>query len=153
MSGIIRGVTLSMALTAMPTMALAFGNDDHWVSGWGMGVAEAVITKGPGNQIYVTCDDGADRNATGISFTLAGDTSKDSSIQLIFDNEDPEDYSLWDGSIRSDCRVCAQTYDVVIDKLKKHSTVHVKFQNGLGTRFSLKGAAKAIGECTADFYR
>lgn len=135
------------------TSALAFGNDDKWTSGWGMGVSEAVITKGPGNQIYVTCDDGADSNATGISFTLLGDSPKGNTIQLTFDNDDPEDYSLFDGKITSDCRVCASIYDSVIQKLKAKSSVHVKFSNGTSTRFTLKGASKAIGHCVADFYR
>lgn len=61
---------LGVALLAAPGAALAFGNDDRWESGWGMGIAEAVITRGPGNQIYVTCDDGAMRNATAISSHL-----------------------------------------------------------------------------------
>lgn len=57
-----------LAMMAMPASAHSFGNDDHWVSGWGQGISEAIITKGPGNQIYVTCDDGAGREATGIRF-------------------------------------------------------------------------------------
>lgn len=144
---------LGVALLAAPGAALAFGNDDRWESGWGMGIAEAVITRGPGNQIYVTCDDGAMRNATAISFTLAGDSSKDSSVQLTFDGGEPEDYSLWDGQIKSDCHACASTYDVVIKKLKTHNFVHVKFGNGKAAKFSLNGSAKAIKQCVADFYR
>lgn len=133
--------------------ALAFGNDETWSSGWGMGVAESIITRGPGNQIYVTCEDGAGRDATGISFMLAGKSPSGSKIQLSFDKKDPEDYSIWDGQITSSCRACAATYDDVIAKFKKHSTVHVKFANGLSSVFSLKGASKAIGSCIADFYR
>ncbi|KVK62655.1 hypothetical protein L905_18975 [Agrobacterium sp. TS43] len=148
----LRGV-LGVALLAAPGAASAFGNDDRWESGWGMGVAEAVVTRGAGNQIYVTCDEGADRNATAISFTLAGNSSKDSSVQLTFDGEAPEDYTLWDGQIKSDCRACAATYDIVIKKLKTHSSVHVKFKNGDAANFSLNGSSKAIGQCVADFYR
>lgn len=135
------------------TSAMAFGSDSKWTSGWGMGVSEAIITQGPGNQIYVTCDDGAGRNATGISFMLGGDSSKGSSIQLTFDKGDPEDYSLWSGEVPSQCHACASTYDAIIQKFKAHSSVHVKFTNGLAAKFTLSGASKAIGKCVADFYR
>ncbi|WEK50968.1 MAG: hypothetical protein P0Y66_02510 [Candidatus Kaistia colombiensis] len=133
--------------------AFAFGSDNQWTAGWGQGVAEAIVTKGPGNQIYVTCDDGAGREATGIRFMLLGDGPTGSSVQLTFDGEDPEDYSIWDGQVKSSCHACAGTYDVVIAKMKKHRSVHVRFENGNAARFTLKGASKAIGKCVADFYR
>lgn len=143
-----------LAVMAMPVSAHSFGNDDHWVSGWGQGVAEAIIKKGPGNQIYVTCDQGADREATGISFMLGGKSPTGSRILLGFDSNDPVEFSLWDGgTIPSNCRACASVYDAVIAGLKKHSSVYVRFENGDATRFSLKGSTKAIGQCTADFYR
>lgn len=144
----------SMSLaTAVPTSALAFGSDYEWTSGWGQGIAEAIITKGPGNQIYVTCDEGAGRDATGIRFTLLGQEPTGNSVLLTFDSEDPEEYSIWDGAIPSDCRACASTYEVVKEKLKRHNSVHVRFENGNATRFTLKGSAEAIGQCTPDAYR
>ena len=49
-------VAAIVATTAIGShYASAFGRDDKWVSGWGQGVAEAIVTHGPGNQIYVTC--------------------------------------------------------------------------------------------------
>ncbi|QKW97066.1 MULTISPECIES: hypothetical protein [unclassified Agrobacterium] len=142
-----------MASIALPATAGAFGNDDRWESGWGMGVKEAIITRGAGNRIYVTCDDGAARDATAISFMVGGDSPKGSSVQLTFDGEAPEDYSLWDGEIKSNCHACASTYDAIINKLKSHRFVHVKFQNGNAAKFSLNGSTRAIGQCVADFYR
>lgn len=140
-------------LMASPRVALAFGSDDEWTRGWGQGVAEAIITKGPGNQIYVTCDEGAGRNATGISFMLSGKAPTGSSIQLTFDGQDPRDFSIFDGWISSDCRACASNYEVVVDNFRRRNSVHVRFENGDATRFTLKGAAKAIGQCTSDAYR
>jgi hypothetical protein len=143
----------AISAMAMPGLVLAFGSDDEWTSGWGQGVAEAIITKGPGNQIYITCDDGAGRNSTGISFMLLGKEPGGSSVLLTFDGGDPEEYSTWNGRIPTNCRACASTYELVIDKLKRHNSVHVRFENGNAARFTLKGAAKAIGQCTPDFYR
>ena len=117
-------------MAAVPGVAFAFGSDDHWTSGWGQGVAEAIVTRGAGNQIYVTCDEGAGRNATGISFMLVGRAPTGNSILLTFDNEDPEDYSIWDGKIKSNCRACASVYEAVIKGLKSHQSVHVRFANG-----------------------
>lgn len=133
--------------------AAAFGSDDKWTSGWGQGISEAIITKGPGNQIYVTCGDGAAAGHTAISFMLAGDGPKGSSITLTFDSEDPVDYSIWDGRITSDCVACAATYNAVINKLRSHSSVHVRFANGDSTRFTLRGSQQAITQCAPDIAR
>lgn len=132
---------------------MAFGSDDKWTSGWGQGVAEAIVTKGPGNQIYVTCNEGAGYDATGISFTLRDREPTGHSVLLTFDGEDPEEFSIWSGRITSNCRACAATYEVVVGKLRRHKSVHVRFENGDAARFSLKGAAKAIGQCIPDLYR
>jgi hypothetical protein len=132
--------------------AHAFGNDDKWVSGWGMGTKEAIITKGPGNQIYVSCEEGSSLPSS-ISFMLAGDGPTGSNVTLTFDNEDPEDFWMSDGQITSDCRACAANFDRSISLLKNHSSVHVRFENGLSARFSLRGSREAIGECVAGFAR
>lgn len=50
------GVILSDPVLLTADAAFAFGRDDSWTSGWGQGVAEAVVTLGPGNRIYVTCN-------------------------------------------------------------------------------------------------
>lgn len=153
MSGLKAVLGAVMLLLGLHDEASAFGSDDKWTAGWGQGVAEAIVTKGPGNRMYVTCDDGAARNATKISFTLHGKSPTGRSVLLTFDNKDPQDFAIWDGEIRSDCRTCAATYDHVISLLKAHSSVHVRFENGEATRFTLKGASKTIGQCKADFYR
>lgn len=132
--------------------AQAFGNDDTWTTGYGMGIAEAVITKGAGNQIYVTCGiPTPGRPVTSISFTLAGDSSKDNSILLTFDNEAPQEFSLWDGDIQSASRAGASQFEYVIAKFRAKQWVNVRFEDGTNTTFSLKGANKAIGECPTDF--
>ena len=130
----------------------AFGNDDHWVSGFGQGTCESVVTHGPENQIYVACDCGS-LIVPSISFMLGGDGPKGDRILLTFDGTDPEEIWITDGEITSDCHACAANFDYVLGKFRKHSSVHVRFENGLSARFSLKGASKAIGDCEAAFYK
>ena len=132
--------------------AHAFGNDDRWVSGWGMGTKEAIVTKGPGNQIYIACEEGS-LIPSSISFMLAGDGPSGTNVTLTFDNKDPEDFWISDGQIVSDCRACAANFDRAIGLMKNHASVHVRFENGLSARFSLRGSSEAIGECIAGFNR
>jgi len=148
-----RLVFACLVAISLPASVLAFGSDEQWTSGWGQGIAEAIITKGPGNNIYVTCGQGAGYDATGIRFMLAGKEPPGNSITLTFDGEDPTDYWISGGKITSDCRACAANYEEVISRLKRHQSVHVRFENGDATRFTLKGASEAIIECIPDFTR
>jgi hypothetical protein len=147
--GSFRVVMLS-AMISLPIEANAFGNDEHWVSGFGMGVKEAIITKGPGNQIYVACDEGSGTGSS-ISFMLAGNGPTGDAVTLTFDGGDPQDFWIADGQIISDCRACAATFNTVIDLFKKHQSVHVRFENGTAARFSLARSSSAIGTCSASF--
>ena len=141
---------LPATLICFATATLAFGNDDSWVSGWGMGTKEAVITHGPGNEIYIACDEGSNLSSS-IRFMLGGDDPKGKVVTLTFDGADPEDFWLADDIISSDCHACAANFDRVIELLKSHKTVHVRFENGLSSRFTLDGSSEAIGECIAGF--
>lgn len=144
--------TAAGGLLAEPTWA--FGRDDRWESGWGQGVSEAIVTHGPGNQIYVTCNDGGSSfSHTGISFMLGGRSPTGSSITLTFDNEDPLPVWITDGEITSDCRACAGNYEYIVTKMKAHSSVHVLFESGNAARFTLKNSSNAIAPCTPDFAR
>lgn len=144
--------TAAGALFTAPGWAL--GRDDEWESGWGQGVSEAIVTHGPGNQIYVTCNDGGSSfSNTGISFMLGGRSPTGSHITLTFDNEDPESVWIANGAITSDCRACAGNYEYVIKKLKDYSSVHVLFESGDAARFTLKNSSNAIASCPPDFAR
>lgn len=150
-ASIVVGTILAISVNFAEPVA-AFGNDDYWVSGFGQGVCESVITKGPGNQIYVACDCGSLRPST-ISFMLGGESATGDQITLTFDAEDPVDIWISDGVVTSDCRACAANFDYVISRFRAHNSVFVRFENGLSTRFSLRGANDAIGECASGFSR
>ncbi|PTQ92600.1 hypothetical protein C8R30_12223 [Nitrosomonas nitrosa] len=127
-------------------------SDDIWRSGWGQGVSEAEVTRGSGNKIYVACLSGREwplDMGSSISFMLAGDGPKpNSELLIIFDKKHPESFSVdKHGKITSDCRACAANFDYLIEQLKKHSSIYVRFSDGRESTFTLKGSAKAIGEC------
>lgn len=146
-------LTTATCLLLAPMTASAFGNDQTWESGFGQGVAEAIITQGAGNEIYVTCDSGAGREATEIRFTIGGKSPAGSRLTMVFDGQAPEQVWIADGGIKSNCRACAGTYQWVVERLKKHARVHVMTEDGATASFSLKGASKAIGDCVPDFFR
>lgn len=133
-----------------PSPSMAFGNDETWVGGFGQGMKEALIMKGPGNSIYVACSEGS-LTPSSVRFSLAGESAAGDSIILTFDGLEPEQIWVSNGEVSSDCRACAGNFEYVIDKLKSHNSVHVLFPNGNGTRFTLNGATAAIGQCKASF--
>lgn len=146
------GLGLTVALVAVASPALS----DEWRDGFGQGVHEASVEKGPGNSIAVACESGFGRPITSISFQLGGKQPRPySSVTLTFNGQDPFTVSMdGNGEIGSDCRVCAANFEYVRDRLRKFDSVYVMFEDGTGTRFSLRGAAKAIGDrCEPDFWK
>lgn len=123
-------------------------SDNFWRNGWGQGVAEAEVTHGSGNKIYVACESGSGYGSS-IHFMLAGNNPKpNSEILIIFDKKHPESFSVdKNGKITSECRACAANFDYLIEQLKKHSSVYIRFSDGRESTFTLKGSAKAIGDC------
>ena len=136
----IRSATAAFALNlilALPAYAEA------WRDGVGQGVGEAWVDKGPGNRIYVACGYGTNS----ISFTLAGKSPEPgSTVTLIFDAKDPIEITNYEGKFAPNCNPCRALFELVEDELKSSNSVYVRFSAGVGTRFSLKGAAKAIGD-------
>jgi hypothetical protein len=82
---------------------------------------------------------------------LAGDGPTGDAVTLTFDEGDPKDFWIADGQINSDCRACADNFNTVIDSLKTHKSVHVRFADGTAARFSLAKSRSAIGTCPASF--
>ena len=126
-------------------------SDNVWRSGWGQGTAEAEVTHGSGNNIYVACQDGSLINSS-ITISLAGKGPNGNSILMVFDAGNIESISVNKfGSIESDSRSGDATFRYVIDRLKKHKTVLVRFGDGRESTFTLNGASKAIGNCKSTF--
>ncbi len=126
-------------------------SDDVWRSGWGQGTAEAQVTHGSGNEIYVACEDGSGFSSS-ISFSLAGSGPKGSEVLIIFDNGKPESISVGrDGRVISDSRAGDSTFRYVLANFKNHRKVYIRFSDGRESTFTLNGAAKAIGNCRSTF--
>lgn len=145
----------AIVMSAWFATAASASATERWREGFGQGVLEAWVEKGPGNEIRVACESGFGRPITGISFSLSGKgPASNSVVTLIFDDQDPKDFNVnQQGEISSNCRACAANFEVARDALKSGKSVYVRFSDGVGTRFSLTGAAKAIGKCEADFWK
>lgn len=145
--------SLGPSILLFSTLFISSALAETWTSGFGQGVIEAQVKLGPGNSIDVACEAGYGQPITHVSFILGGaGPAPNSRVMIIFDSEDPVDLSTDSvGDIDSGCRACAAQFDYLIDGFKRHKSVFVRFDTGVGARFSLKGAAKAVDGCAADF--
>lgn len=140
---------LSLLTSSTQAFAWSTQTSDHaWRSGWGQGWAESQVTHGSGNEIYIACESGSGGDSS-ITITLAGKTAQpNSEIIFMFDKGSLETFSVGDrGEINTSCNACASGFYLLIDKLKKHNELYVRFNDGRESTFTLKGAAKAIGGC------
>ncbi len=140
--------TASLMALLMPTLSAA--SDDQWHSGYGMGVCEASVSSGAGNEIYVACECGSGTPST-IHFTIGGETPSSKHLFLTFDAKDAQYVSLWDGVIPSDCRACDDNFRYALEGFKGHSKVRVMLPSGEATTFTLKNATEALGSCVSSF--
>lgn len=140
------------ALLLIASHALAFGNDDHWVSGAGQGFDEAIVTHGPGNEIMVTCNRGATNpGGTGIAVKIGGQDIN-GPFTMLFDGS--KSVSPYSGAITTDNRAGISLYQEVLMQLRNSRSVMVVVPNIAPVKFTLKGAKKAIGApCEPDLWR
>ncbi|MGR3484480.1 MAG: hypothetical protein ACU0BF_03990 [Paracoccaceae bacterium] len=135
-----------LALSVAATTGNAFGRDDRWSAGFGMGVIEATVTQGAGNRIDVACASGALR-PNSITFEIGGRTPEGERLFFSFDGGPIEDVWVSNGRIEADCRACVGTFYYVIERLKAHSRVSISTLEGKTANFTLLGSADAIGDC------
>jgi hypothetical protein len=122
-------------------------SDDKWRSGWGQGWAEAQVTHGSGNEIYVACEAGSEENSF-IRFTLVGSGPRAREILVIFDNGHPASIETGpDGTITQDSNAGDSTFRYLLQAFKQRNNVYVRFPDGRESTFTLKGAAAALGGC------
>lgn len=145
-------IFLSCLLTCGSAFSWATTTSDKvWRSGWGHGVAEAEVTYGSGNTIYVACNDGSNFDSS-IDFTLAGDGPKGNQVLFIFDGGQPETVQVGKyGTVASDSYAGDATFRHLLKQFKAHKQVYVRFTDGREATFTLNGASKAIGNCRSTF--
>ncbi len=141
--------TFLLASALLTSAALA---EEVWRQGGGQGLIESWVDNGPGNQILLTCEDD-NRESTGISLTLVGESPPpDSVVLFVFNDLTTVDIGVDDqGSITSACHACGDNFDHLLGLLKSRSAVYVRFADNKGGRFSLKGSKAAIGDCRSDW--
>lgn len=145
-----RAIIATAGLVAFGQTVLAEESDSRWVQGYGQGVIEATVTAGAGNRILVACD--TSHRLTAMHVTIGGQTPTGDRLIFTFDDLDPASMFFPSGHLRSDNHAGADNFTSIIERLKRHGSVHVMTPKGDGARFTLAGSSAAIGECLADFY-
>lgn len=123
-------------------------SDNEWRSGWGQGISEAQVTQGSGNEIYVACVDEDDERYSSVSVVIGGEGPGSGDVLMSFDRGSLEAFPFDEnGLLEAASRVHDQYFQILIQQLRKHNSVYVRFADGREAVFTLKGSAKAIGDC------
>jgi len=73
-------------------------------------------------------------------------------VNVRFDGEKIFSFSVNKyGELDSESNAAASVFDYLIERLKKHVKVYVRFSDGRESTFSLRGASRAIGDCRSRF--
>lgn len=141
-------MALIVLLGAQPVLA------QEWSYEIVHGAVEASVELGPGNSIAVTCTGGFGRPITRVSFSLVGKAPPPfATVLLVVDDNDPLDVPTNEnGELPSNSHLDADWFETVRDQLKSGTSVYIRFPDGTGARFPLKGSAEAIGVCPADLW-
>jgi hypothetical protein len=142
------GVLSCLLIAQFPSPALAqsFG---EWGVSARQGYQEHIVTNGPGNSFNITCDIGASPDGepkrTKIFVEIVGKNPPPRSLVDVFVIDEvyrlPTDEQ---GSIGTDCRVCAGSFMALWNKLRKSTIMVVQLSDGRSSKFKTTGAAKAL---------
>lgn len=126
--------------------------EEVWKSGWGQGVSEYSVSNGPGNEFYIACSE----DSTNIMPMIIGDSAPPkSNISIIIDADEYEFGTDEKGHIPTDCHFCSDNFEALWNAIRKGQHMLVKFEDGRSSKFSLKGAGKAMPKepCKTDWAR
>jgi hypothetical protein len=143
-----------LLLLTLDTELLAEDIGD-WHGGFAQGIMSYRVENGPGNAFEIDCNEGSTIGSTGIDVTIIGaGPPPNSTVNMILDGDEIPMISDGRGSIGTDCHACADQFIYLWTHIRKSGTMLVQFANGASSKFSLNGAAKALGAkvCKTDFY-
>lgn len=121
----------------------------EWYVGAAQGYQEHIVRNGPGNTFNISCDIGAaiagEMKRTSVFIDIIGKPPPPNSLADIFVIDEvfrmPVDKQ---GTIQTDCNVCAGSFAALWNKLRKSSVIVVQFPDGRSSKFVTVGAGKAL---------
>ena len=147
----------------------AAANCKRWIPAFVGGTAGSGICDNRGSSITVSCrltsmreyEDNVGEVAEdgtyyrlGINFWIEGAPAPGNKLTLKFDDILPIEVEIRDGDISNYhnlCPSCMKNYNNIVSLLRIHNRVSVQTEDGRTKIFTLRGAAKAIPNCTYGF--
>lgn len=136
-----------LLLLSVPAFA-----EEEWKAGFGQGTNEYFVDNGPGNRFYIACGE----ENTSIMPTIIGESPPSgTTVSIIIDADEYDMGTDANGYIPTDCHVCGDNFDALWTALRKGHYMLVKFADGRSSKFSLKGASRAMPKepCQTDWER
>lgn len=144
-------VILSLPFNAGSTAAAA----DYWVRGGRGDIEEGIVISGRDNHIAVSCrtrgDDDEEKEKVAIFFIINQQSPHGNKLWLKFDNNDLIEFEIEDGSdgkIHDFCSTSIENCKKIIKLFKFHNWITLITEDGKSIKFTLRGAAKAIPDCS-----
>jgi hypothetical protein len=148
----------SLAIAALLLLAATPAVAADWKSGYGQGIEEYFVDNGPGNRFMLNCDVGVsgpgETKKTNALIMIVGDgPPPESTVTVILDGDEFHLYADRRGTITTDCNACSANFAAVWQGIRRSRTMLVQFANGVSSKFSTAGAAKALPKrhCTTGF--
>lgn len=130
--------------------------NERWSVGYSQGIAEYIVTNGPGNNFNVSCNENAeDISSPYIMIDIIGKKPPaNSSVNIILDGVQSKFNTDQYGNITTNCHYCAEVFLSMWDDLKTSKTMLVQFSDGRSSQFSMKGASKIFkhAKCKIDYF-
>lgn len=122
-----------------------------WIVGFGQGWLEHTTRNGPGNTFTISCDIGGNGYGAKIFVEIEGRDPPPNSMGRVFIDGDEAQITFDEYSNGvTDCSACAANFVYIWQKARLGQQMIVLFEDGRASKFSLKGASKALSKepCT-----
>jgi hypothetical protein len=137
----------SVMLAALPIHSPLAQTYGDWRVGFGQGILEHRVMKGPGNTINISCDVGATENGskTSVLIDIAGQSPPiNSSAKFFIGDRDLQIYFDAQSQSTLNCRACQANFEELWRAMRRASAVRVLLSDGRTANFSTRGGSRAL---------
>lgn len=131
-------VIISIAMAALPLVAMAYGEVGQWSSGWAQGVSEYTTIDSAGNSLYIAC---SEDKAVSMTLTVGGieyGSYTERAFDLLIDGAEMQ--TPYDtGSMAGE-----SIFQATWEGLRKAKTLKARTSDGKVIELPTKGSSKAL---------